>query len=212
MGLLITFEGGEGCGKSTQSKRLAQKLTEAGHEVVRTYEPGGTDLGMEIRRSLKKPRETTVAPETELLLFAAARAQLTQEVILPALSEDCIVICDRFTDSTLAYQGYGRGISLDLVETLNTIAARGIIPDLVLLLDMDPALALKRKMQSRDRFEYEDISFHERVRKGYLFLAEQDPERWLVLNAAQPLNYTSQAILERVQGLIAQHRIRLRRS
>ena len=209
MGLLITFEGGEGCGKSTQSKRLALKLQQVGHKVLRTYEPGGTDLGMEIRRSLKKTRETSVAPETELLLFAAARAQLTEEVILPALSEDCIVICDRFTDSTLAYQGYGRGLSLDLIESLNTIAARGVIPDLVLLLDMDPSLALNRKLQPRDRFEFEDITFHERVRKGYLLLAEQDPERWLVLNASRPLNHTAQSILTRVQSLLEQHQFGL---
>jgi len=206
MGLLITLEGGEGCGKSTQSKQLAVQLKLDGHEVVRTYEPGGTGLGMEIRHTLKKTRDAHVAPETELLLFAAARAQLTKEVILPALASECIVICDRFTDSTLAYQGYGRGLSLDLIETLNSIAAHGIAPDLVLLLDMDPSLALQRKIQPRDRFEFEDISFHERVRKGYLRLAEQDPERWCVLDATRPRRHTAQFILERVHLLLEQSR------
>lgn len=206
MGLLITLEGGEGCGKSTQSKQLAAQLKLDGHEVVRTYEPGGTELGMEIRRTLKKTRAAHVAPETELLLFAAARVQLTKEVILPALASECIVICDRFTDSTLAYQGYGRGLSLDLIETLNSIAAHGITPDLVLLLDMAPSLALQRKIQPRDRFEFEDISFHERVRRGYLRLAEQDPERWCVLDATRPRRHTAQSILERVHLLLEQSR------
>ena len=206
MGLLITLEGGEGCGKSTQSKQLAAQLKLDGHKVVRTYEPGGTELGMEIRHTLKKTRDAHVAPETELLLFAAARAQLTKEVILPALASECIVICDRFTDSTLAYQGYGRGLSLDLIETLNSIAAHGIAPDLVLLLDMDPSLALQRKIQPRDRFEFEDISFHERVRIGYLRLAEQDPERWCVLDATKPRRHTAKSILERVHLLLEQSR------
>jgi len=206
MGLLITLEGGEGCGKSTQSKQLAAQLKLDGHEVVRTYEPGGTELGMEIRHTLKKIRDAHVAPEAELLLFAAARAQLTKEVILPALASECIVICDRFTDSTLAYQGYGRGLSLDLIETLTSIAAHGIVPDLVLLLDMDPSLALQRKIQPRDRFEFEDISFHERVRKGYLRLAEQDPERWCVLDATMPRRHTAKSILERVHLLLEQSR------
>ena len=202
MGVFISFEGGEGCGKSTQARRLAARLKQAGHRVVRTHEPGGTGLGDELRRSLKRCRDTLVSPETELLLFAAARAQLVSEVILPALEQDSIVICDRFTDSMVAYQGYGRGLPLDLVETINSVAARELRPDLIVLLDMDPALALKRKMRPRDRFEMEGLDFHERVRHGYQRLAAEEPQRWLVLDATRSPGRTAQSILERVQGLL----------
>ncbi len=202
MGLFISFEGGEGCGKTTQAKRLAAQLRRAGYRVVRTHEPGGTALGNDLRRSLKKCRDTLVSPEAELLLFAAARAQLTREVIIPALEQDSIVICDRFTDSTVAYQGYGRGLPLDLVETINSVAARELRPDLIVLLDMDPALALKRKRQPRDRFELEGLVFHERVRQGYHRLAAEEPQRWLVLDATRSPGTTAQSILERVQTLL----------
>ena len=202
MGLFISFEGGEGCGKTTQAKRLAAQLKQAGHRVVRTHEPGGTALGNDLRRSLKKCRDTLVSPEAELFLFAAARAQLTREVIIPALEQDGIVICDRFTDSTVAYQGYGRGLPLDLVETINSVATRELRPDLIVLLDMDPALALKRKKQPRDRFELEGMAFHERVRQGYHHLAAEEPQRWLVLDATRSPGRTAQSILERVQTLL----------
>ena len=202
MGLFISFEGGEGCGKSTQARRLAAQLKRAGHPVVRTHEPGGTALGDELRRSLKRSRDTLVSPEAELLLFAAARAQLAREVIIPALERDCIVICDRFTDSTVAYQGYGRGLPLDLVETINSVAARDLRPDLIVLLDMDPAVALKRKGQQGDRFEMEGLAFHERVRQGYHLLAAEEPQRWLVLDATRPPGRTARSILRRVQSLV----------
>jgi len=202
VGLFISFEGGEGCGKSTQARRLAVQLKRAGHRVVRTHEPGGTALGTELRRSLKRCRDTLVSPEAELLLFAAARAQLAREVITPALERDSIVICDRFTDSTVAYQGYGRGLPLDLVETINSVVALELRPDLIVLLDMDPALALKRKGQPRDRFELEGLGFHERVRQGYRLLAAEEPQRWLVLDATRSPGTTARSILRRVQGLL----------
>ena len=202
MGLFISFEGGEGCGKSTQARRLAVQLKRAGHRVVRTHEPGGTALGTELRRSLKRCRDTLLSPEAELLLFAAARAQLAREVIIPALERDSIVICDRFTDSTVAYQGYGRGLPLDLVETINSVVALELRPDLIVLLDMDPALALKRKGQPRDRFELEGLGFHERVRQGYRLLAAEEPQRWLVLDATCSPGTTARSILRRVQGLL----------
>jgi len=202
VGLFISFEGGEGCGKSTQARRLAVQLKRAGHRVVRTHEPGGTALGDELRRSLKRCRDTLVSPEAELLLFAAARAQLAREVIIPALERDSIVICDRFTDSTVAYQGYGRGLPLDLVETINSVVALELRPDLIVLLDMDPALALKRKEKPRDRFELEGLGFHERVRHGYRLLAAEEPQRWLVLDATRSPGTTARSILRRVQGLL----------
>ena len=202
MGLFITFEGGEGCGKSTQAKQLAAELERHGHRVTLTYEPGGTPLGEELRRCLKRARDGGITAEAELLLFAAARSQLTTTVLLPALEQDSVVICDRYSDSTVAYQGYGRGLPLTTVATVNQIATRGLRPDLTVLLDMDPTRALLRKGRSRDRFEHESAAFHERVRNGYLALAQAEPIRWLVLDASNPPATTAQAIWSRVSTLL----------
>ncbi len=198
MSFFISFEGCEGCGKSTQAKLLAENLQLLGYSTCLTHEPGGTPLGEELRRCLKRAREGAIAPEAELLLFAAARAQLTLDVILPALEEDRIVICDRYSDSTVAYQGYGRGLDLDTVSTVNLTATRGLSPDLVVLLDMDPSRALARKRLPRDRFEHEGLEFHERVRKGYLKLAQAEPARWFVLDATNPPSISAQSVYERV--------------
>ena len=202
MGLLITFEGGEGCGKSTQAKLLADELEQHGHRVVLTYEPGGTPLGEELRRSLKRARHEGVTAEAELLLFAAARSELTTTLILPALERGDIVVCDRYADSTMAYQGYGRGLPLDTVAAINRLATRGLRPDLTIFLDMDPARALLRKKRSRDRFEHESPEFHERVRNGYLALVETEPARWLVLDADSPPPVTAQRIWSHVSTFI----------
>jgi len=199
----VAFEGGEGCGKSTQAKRLAAKLQRSGYSVTLTYEPGGTPLGEELRRSLKKARETDLAPEAELFLFAAARIQLTREVILPALAPDGVVVCDRFSDSTTAYQGYGRGLPLDLVARVNAIATQGLSPNLVVLLDMAPSVALQRKKLPPDRFEFEGLAFHDRVRSGYLYLASREPDRWLVLDASQPEATIHKAVWSRVSAMLA---------
>jgi dTMP kinase len=204
MGLFVSFEGGEGSGKSTQAKRLAARLQRSGYSVTLTYEPGGTPLGEELRRSLKKARETDIAPETELFLFAAARTQLTREVILPALAQGGVVVCDRFSDSTTAYQGYGRQLPLDLVAQVNEIASRGLRPDLVVLLDMAPSVALQRKKQPPDRFEFEGLEFHDRVRSGYLHLAHVEPGRWLVLDANQSEAALHRAIWSRVSAMLAE--------
>ncbi len=203
MGLFVSFEGGEGCGKSTQAKRLASRLQRSGYRVTLTYEPGGTPLGEELRRSLKKARETDLAPEAELFLFAAARTQLTREVIQPALALGGVVVCDRFSDSTTAYQGYGRRLSLDLVARVNEVATQGLRPDLVVLLDMAPSIALQRKKQPPDRFEFEGLEFHDRVRSGYLHLAGTEPGRWLVLDANQPEAALHRAVWARVSGMLA---------
>jgi len=200
--LFVTFEGGEGCGKSTQARRLAARLQRSGYSVTLTYEPGGTPLGEELRRSLKKTRETDLAPEAELFLFAAARTQLTREVILPALAQDGVVVCDRFSDSTTAYQGYGRGLPLDLVAAVNAIATQGLSPNLVVLLDMAPSVALQRKKLPPDRFEFEGLAFHDRVRSGYLYLASREPDRWLVLDASQPEATIHKAVWLRVSAML----------
>jgi dTMP kinase len=203
VGLFITFEGGEGCGKSTQARRLANWLKGDGYDVLLTHEPGGTALGEELRHCLKKGRDGDVAAEAELLMFAAARSQLTVTRILPKLAQGGIVLCDRYADSTIAYQGYGRGLSFDTISDVNRIATRGLVPDLVVLLDMDPAQALQRKKSAHDRFEHESPAFHERVRNGYRSLAQEEPARWLVLDASQSSSITTRSIRARVSSVLA---------
>ena len=202
MSLFISFEGGEGSGKSTQAERLAQRLRDCGYEVLKTYEPGGTTLGDELRELLKKHRDVQLAPESELLLFAAARSQLTREVIRPALQKGTVVICDRYMDSTTAYQGYGRLLPLETVETINEVATGGLRPDLVVFLDMPPDESIKRKRQPRDRIEIENASFHQRVRDGYHELARRDHQRWLVINAATLPDQVEQEVWARVEPLL----------
>jgi len=200
--LFISFEGGEGSGKSTQAERLAQRLRDCGYEVLKTYEPGGTTLGDELRELLKKHRDVQLAPESELLLFAAARSQLTREVIRPALQKGTVVICDRYMDSTTAYQGYGRLLPPETVEAINQVATGGLRPDLVVFLDMPPDESIKRKRQPRDRIEIENASFHQRVRDGYHELARRDHQRWLVINAATLPDQVEQEVWARVEPLL----------
>jgi dTMP kinase len=184
-GLFITFEGGEGSGKSTQAELLARSLEAAGRRVLRLREPGGTPLGEELRQLLLH-RRADISPLGELLLFLAARAELVRAIIRPALAEGSIVICDRFSDSTLAYQGYGRGIGLDQVRRINESATGGLKPDLTVLLDLPVETGRARKQRDEDAFQGEDDAFHERVRQGYLALAREEPDRWLVLDATRP--------------------------
>jgi dTMP kinase len=202
MGLFISFEGGEGCGKSTQARHLAAALEQRGYDVVLTYEPGGTPLGEELRRCLKRSREGGLTAEAELLLFGAARSQLTKTVILPSLMRGSVVVCDRYSDSTTAYQGYGRMLPMPTVASVNRLADGGLRPNLVILLDMDPTKALERKRRWRDRFEGESSEFHERVRGGYLELAAAEPDRWLVVDAACAPVATSQRIWSRVAQVL----------
>jgi dTMP kinase len=198
-GLFITFEGGEGCGKSTQAKRLLNNLERRNMPSVLTHEPGGTTLGNRIRNILKVKRDFDISPQTELFLFAACRAQLIKEVILPAIDAGSNVICDRFSGSTLAYQGYGRGLGLELIESINHAATGGLEPDLIFLLDIQPETGLKRKHNTGDdRFEAEHTAFHRRVREGYLELAGHDPNRWIVMEARQPVEKLAKAILDHV--------------
>jgi len=199
LSLFITFEGGEGSGKSTQARALQRRLLKLGIPALLTHEPGGTPLGNDLRRWLKGEGE--IDPLTELLLFNASRAHLVSEVIRPALDGGSIVICDRFAHSTIAYQGYGRGLDLALIETVNNIATQGLRPDLIVLLDIAAEQGLKRK-NLRDRFEREEIAFHQRVRQGYLEMAKKDPQRWLVIDGSLPRKEVERLIWERVGQLL----------
>ena len=201
LGLLIAFEGGEGCGKSTQAKILWKNLCQ-NIPVILVHEPGDTALGDKIRKLLKRKQSYSISPEAELFLFAASRAQLIAEVIRPALQEGKIVICDRFSYSTSVYQGYGRGLSLPTVEMVNSLATQNLEPDVIILLDLLPELGLARKRNLKDRFELEDLSFHRRVREGYLKMAATDPDRWLVIDASLAKNKIAKIIWERVSQLL----------
>ena len=186
-GLLVTVEGGEGAGKSTLAAALHDRAREAGLEVEACREPGGTALGERLRQALlgTGPGAPPPVPEAELLLFAAARAQLVVEVLRPALERGALVICDRYQDSTIAYQHGGRGLDRALVEGVNRAATGGLSPDLTLLLDIAPEEGLARGGEAGDYLEGEALAFHERVRACYRALAEEDPARWLVLDARE---------------------------
>ena len=205
MRLFIAFEGGEGCGKSTQSRLLLKKLEQQKIPAVLTHEPGGTALGNELRKALKRKRGSFISPQAELFLVAASRAQLVSEVIRPALEEGKVVICDRFTYSTLVYQGYGRGLELSFVETVNNVATGNLKSDLTILLDISPDQGLARKRSLRDRFELEDLSFHRRVREGYLKMVAAESERWLVIDASLPKGKIAGIIWDRVSRLLSSH-------
>lgn len=178
-GLFITFEGPDGSGKTTQALLLKKYLQLKGFEVVHTREPGGDTVAEEIRRLLLSP-ELKVAPVAELLLYCASRAQHVAMLIAPALRRGKIVLCERFMDATVAYQGYGRGLDKTLIQEMNAVSSQGVVPDLTFLLDISSSLGLERVEEAKgkkDRFEKESIKFHQRVRKGYLALAKAEPRR-----------------------------------
>lgn len=197
-GTFISFEGIEGSGKSTQAKLLYDFLSKKGADVILTEEPGGTQIGMKIRTVLLDVENTGMFPLTELLLYNASRAQHIHEVITPALKRGAIVITDRFTDSTIAYQGYGRGFDLKVIHSLDLIATGGLRPDISLLLDLDVKTGLQRNrgIQKTDRLELEDISFHERVRNGYHMLAHDDPARIRLIPVTAGIDETHGKITE----------------
>ena len=203
MALFIVFEGGEGCGKSTQTRALLRRLSKDGFRAVLTREPGGTRLGERVRRYLKQTGETRISPLAELFLIATARAQLVSEIIRPELEKGKTVICDRFTPSTLAYQGYGRGLNTDSLREVNDIATDGMSPDLIVLLDIPIEDGLgRKKSKERDRFESESLAFHARVRRGYLDMAKADPERWLVVDGRLPKKEIEKMIWGKVSILL----------
>jgi dTMP kinase len=208
LGLFITFEGGEGCGKSTQSRLLLKKLEQQNVPVILTHEPGGTALGNELRKTLKRKRDSSISPQAELFLLAASRAQLVAEVIRPALEEGKVVLCDRFTHSTMVYQGYGRGLDFTAIKMVNNMATRYLNPDLIILLDISPEQGLARKQSLKDRFELEDLSFHRRVREGYLKMAAAEPDRWLVIDASLPKGKVAEIIWDRVSRLLPNSSLR----
>ena len=203
MALFITFEGGEGSGKSLQARALYRRLDKLAVQVILTHEPGGTLPGERVGRLLKWAKHANISPLAELLLFNASRAQLVAEVIRPHLGQGGVVICDRFTDSTIAYQSYGRGLDLALVTGINKVATQGLKPDLTVLLDLPVTVGFARKRARRpDRFEREEMDFHRRVRHGYLELAAGETERWLVLDADQTRAKLSTLIWQRVSRLL----------
>lgn len=207
-GLFISFEGSEGCGKSTQIGRLSDHFRESGREVVTLREPGGCPLGEKIRDLLKfDPAGAGMTAEAELLLFAASRAQLVREVIRPALDRGAVVLCDRFLDSTMVYQGVARAIAMSAVASVNAFATGGTLPDVTLLLDLDASEG-RRRAASRngpaDRMEQERQEFYEAVRRGYLKLASEEPSRIAVIDASGDMEAVETAILaavkERLEG------------
>lgn len=186
-GFLISFEGSEGSGKSTQISRIADRFEDAGYDVVVTREPGGTPIGEEIRHILMHTDQgQNMMPETELLLFAASRAQLVREVILPAVEAGKIVLCDRFMDSTTVYQGVARNIQSEPVHLINTFAVGHMTPDVTVVIDLDAEVGLQRVRHRAndlpDRMEQENIQFYQKVRNGYLMLAKAMPERFIVVD------------------------------
>jgi dTMP kinase len=193
-GRFITFEGIDGCGKTTQFRVLSQWLRDRGNDVVETVEPGGTAIGQQIRRILLDPASSEMQARTELLLYFASRAQNVDEVIRPALEAGRLVLCDRFTDSTLVYQGCGRGLDTGVVRDLDRIACRGLKPDVTFLIDIDLETSLMRAKRRNERvgpaesrIDEESAAFHERVRQGYLALAEAEPERIVVIDGRAPI-------------------------
>lgn len=195
MDVFITFEGVEGAGKTTQIARLAARLREMGRlDVLTTREPGDGPLGAELRRlALHPPMGVFVEPRAELLIMLADRAQHVGQVIRPHLESGGIVLCDRYADSSIAYQGYGRGLDIGEIMSLNGLATGGLTPDLTLLLDLDPAVGLARQNE-RNVMEEESLAFHGRIRAGFLALARAEPERWRVLDSSNPPEIVREAV------------------
>src|SRR5580698_1786536 len=208
-GRFITFEGMDGCGKTTQLRMLASSLRDRGKSVVETVEPGGTEIGKQIRRILLDPANSAIHPRTELLLYFASRAQNVEQVIRPALADGHVVLCDRFTDSTLVYQGCGRGLDAAIVRDLDRIACQCLHPATTILIDIDLETSLSRAKrrnerygQSESRIDDESAAFHESVRKGYLALAAAEPERFIVIDGRAQIGDVARQIREALQGRV----------
>jgi len=194
----ITFEGSEGCGKSTQSKLLYQYLKRKGFKVIYLREPGGTKVSEKIRKILLDARNDRMGPECEMLLYMASRAQVVQEIIKPALARGQNVLCDRFLDSTLAYQGFGLGMDLALIKYLGNFATAEIKPDLTIFLDLAVKKGLRHRQAAKDRIEKRSFVYHQRVRSGYLAIAQQEPRRFKIVKVAEDKAVTQ----ARIRGLV----------
>jgi dTMP kinase len=216
VGCFITFEGIEGCGKTTQIKLLARRLEGLGHRLTVTREPGGSPVADKIRNILLDADNRAMVPMTELLLYAAARAQHVSEVVAPALESGRIVLCDRFTDATIAYQGYGRGLDRVIIDELNRLATAGVRPHITMLLDCPAEVGLERAFSRinrtsgarEERFELESLQFHRRVREGYLHMADEEPERFIIVDAGRNIAEIEETIaaavdarLDSIQGI-----------
>jgi len=213
-GFFITLEGPDGAGKGTQARRLGEHLRRAAVDVLNTREPGGTPIGERIRQVLLDDAHREMAPETEMLLFAASRAQFVREVVRPALARGTTVLSERYVDASLAYQGFGRGLDVALVRTVNDVATGGLLPDLTLLLDIDPAVGLERVQAAGragaaggDRLEQETLAFHQRVRAGFLQLARESPKRFVVIDAQGDVERVHREVVRAVDGLLAGRKV-----
>ncbi len=219
MGFFITFEGPEGCGKSTQAELLYRKLLGLGYPVLLTREPGGTAISDEIRRVILDPKNTAMLPLTEILLFAASRAQHVGQVIAPHLAKGGIVISDRYADSTMAYQGYGLGLELPMLQTITGYATGGLVPDLTLYIDIPVEVGLRRRLKLQalapgqtNRLDLKELEYHRRVRDGYLKMIAQEPRRWVVIDGLRPVADIQADIWNAVEvrlGQAANHRVAL---
>lgn len=211
--MFITFEGMEGCGKSTQVAKLVEHFIRLGHDVLQTLEPGGSKLGQDLRRILLDPQNSDLAPASELFLYLADRAQHLATTIVPALDQGRLIICDRFADSTIVYQGYGRGLDTKVLYQLNEVAVQGLWPDLTILLDVDPRTGLGRALNrnkrnkvaaSQGRFEAEHLAFHTRIREGYLDWAAQNRKRFVIIDGNDDPETVFNALLRSLEerGLV----------
>lgn len=206
-GVFIVLEGGEGAGKTTQLGLLEEWLTSAGRSVLRTREPGGTEIGERIRSLLLDHGQGEVDPRTEALLFAASRAAHVEQKIIPALDSGTVVLCDRYIDSSLAYQGAGRGLGVGQVAQINALATQDLQPDLTVVLDLDPVVSAERRAArdggaAGDRIESADIEFHATLRQAFLDRAAAAPQRYLVLDATEPVHTIHRAITDRLDSLL----------
>ncbi len=196
--MFITFEGVEGSGKSTQAEKLSTYLQEQGYRVVLTREPGGTALSDKIRDMLLDPQNKDMTDRTEVLLYMASRAQHTKQFIMPNINKGNIVICDRYIDSSVAYQGWARNIGVENIHWLNIFSTRNIKPDITFIIDLDPEIGLQRVGKDKDRIESESLVFHKRVREGYLQIFENNPERVKLINGNQDI----EEIFEKIKSII----------
>lgn len=216
MSCFITFEGPDGSGKTTQLQVLHRYLLRVGYPVVLVREPGGTDIGDQIRSVLHDTRNVSMLPNAEVLLYSASRAQLVGQIIRPALKAGSVVLCDRYAEATMAYQGYGHGLDLELLKAITVFATGGLRPDLIVYLDIEIDEGLGRKKSSFqagrgewNRMDQKEKDFHQRARAGYLQMAATEPERWFVLDATRSIASLQQSIRQRVKHLLIDRQVRM---